>query len=87
MSTTKPAADSFVRGLESYAQVLGCCVPTVRKLIANGTLPSIKVGAAYMTTREALIDAVAKMGKTKCRVMQQSRPLCQRSPPRRRSAR
>jgi hypothetical protein len=62
MTTPSAPADELVRGLENYAEILGCCVPTVRKLMAEGCLPGRLVGNSYLTTRAKLIEAVAKMG-------------------------
>ena len=52
-------APELIRGLDAYADVLGCCIPTVRRLIADGTLPGKRIGNSYMTTRSALLAAIA----------------------------
>jgi excisionase family DNA binding protein len=63
MTTPKPAADDLVRGLDQYCEILGCSRPTVSRLVESGQLPGSKIGNSYVTTRQALLEAVAKMGQ------------------------
>lgn len=63
MTTPKTASDELVRGLDQYAEILGCSAPTVAKLIAAHELPGRKVGNSYITTRAALLAAIVRMGE------------------------
>jgi excisionase family DNA binding protein len=65
MTTTPKVAadDALVRGFDAYCAILGCSRPTVSKLVESGQLPGSKIGNSYVTTRQALLEAVAKMGQ------------------------
>ncbi len=56
-------SDSFY-SLEDVARILQISVATVRKLVANGDIPAIRIGKQWRVTREAFEAYVAKQGKS-----------------------
>jgi len=56
-------SDSFY-SLEDVARILQISVATVRKLVANGDIPAIRIGKQWRVTREAFEAYVARQGKS-----------------------
>lgn len=61
--TTAPSRELFVgfpdlNTVNESAEALNVCPKTVRRLIASGELPVVRVGRAVRITKRALVDYV-----------------------------